>query len=267
MTTMQSKLAVQRVRHPIVVRTITVKAKEQLAQNYVRFYFTSPELAGFVSSSFDDHIKLFFPLSGKAVQKPQMTEQGLKFPDPANKPVARDYTPRAFDAERLVLEVDFVLHEDGPAGSWALQAEVGDQLVMAGPRGSMVIPEEYDWHLLIGDETALPAMTRRIAELPASKTVMAVLETDDPQLQHLLPVHDGLRAYYVQRQANQPLQLAQKVQQLVLPEGIGFAWAAAESAVAKAVRAELVAKGLENTQIRASSYWRQGDAGVHETLS
>ena len=138
---------------------------------------------------------------------------------------------------------------------------------MAGPRGSMVIPEEYDWHLLIGDETALPAMTRRIAELPASKTVLAVLETDDPQLQHQLPVRDGLRTYYVQRQANQPLQLAQKVQQLVLPEGLGFAWAAAESAVAKAVRAELVEKGLENTQIRASSYWRQGDAGVHETLS
>ena len=70
----------------------------------------------------------------------------------------RDYTPRRHDAEAGTLEIDFALHEAGPATQWAEQAKVGDLLGVGGPRGSFIVPTDFDWHLLIGDDTALPAI-------------------------------------------------------------------------------------------------------------
>lgn len=253
-------LTVQRVRHDIVVRTIIVESVEKLANNYVRIRFVGDDLIGFVSSGFDDHVKLFFPQQDNAPVVPQLTENGLFFPEDKPKPAARDYTPRAFDQKSSYLEIDFVLHEQGPAGMWAKAACIGDALVMAGPRGSMLVPIEYDWHLLVGDETALPAIIRRLHELPDHAQVVVVLETEAPQLQALLPPHVNLQLVYAQRVDSQS-HLPQLVRELRLPDGEGFAWAAAESSVVKAIRQELVdTHGLANHQIRASSYWRREDA-------
>ena len=77
----------------------------------------------------------------------------------------RDFTPRSFDTEQGKLVIDFALHESGPATGWAVAAKVGDTLEIGGPRGSAVIPDDFDWYLLIGDETALPAIGRRVEEL------------------------------------------------------------------------------------------------------
>ena len=51
-------------------------------------------------------------------------------------------------------------------------------LTIGGPRGSFIIPTAYDWHLLISDETGLPAIGRRLAELPAGTRVVALCEVD-----------------------------------------------------------------------------------------
>lgn len=74
------------------------------------------------------------------------------------------------------LTIEFALHGDGPAANWAAKAVPGSHLVVAGPRGSFVIPKDYDWHLLVGDETALPAVARRLEELPASTRAIVVLQ-------------------------------------------------------------------------------------------
>ena len=268
MTQNTHSLEVERVRHPIVVRTLTVSAIESLSPNYVRMSFTGPELEGFVSMGFDDHVKLFFAAAvGQTPVIPQVTETGVSFPEGSEKPLARDYTPRHYDAETGVLEVDFVLHQDGPAGSWAQQAKVGDSITLAGPRGSMVIPKEFDWHLLIGDETAFPAISRRLAELPAQVIPIVVLELDHEQLVDFLPKHPLMRVQVVPR-SEQGHLLTKAIRALQLPTGQGYAWAAAESAVVKQVREALVqTHGLSNKQIKASSYWRSGAAGFHETLT
>ena len=72
-----------------------------------------------------------------------------------------------------------MLHGDGPASTWAAQAKPGQQIVIGGPRGSMIIPDAYDWYFLAGDETALPAIGRRLEELPATARVVAVIEVED----------------------------------------------------------------------------------------
>ena len=103
----------------------------------------------------EDHVKRFFP-DGAA-------------PAGGEQPMAgRDYTPRRYDAASNTLEVDFVLHDAGPATRWATQAAVGQAMSIGGPRGSFIIPTTFDWHLLAGDDTALPAIGRRLAELPSA---------------------------------------------------------------------------------------------------
>ena len=81
---------------------------------------------------------------------------------------------------RKTLEIEFVIHEAGPATRWAEQARPGQTLRIGGPRGSFIIPTNFDWHLLIGDDTALPAIARRLAELPAGTRAVVLAEVDGP---------------------------------------------------------------------------------------
>jgi NADPH-dependent ferric siderophore reductase len=95
--------------------------------------------------------------------------------------------------------VDFVLHGDGPASSWAAQAEVGQKIVIGGPRGSMIIPDAFDWYLLAGDETALPAIGRRLEELPAAARAVAVIEVASKEEEQLLRTNAQAEIIWVHR--------------------------------------------------------------------
>ena len=87
----------------------------------------------------------------------------------------RDYTPRRFDPAARTLAIDFAVHDAGPATQWALDSAPGDTIEIGGPRGSLVVSPTFDWWLLIGDETALPAIGRRIEELPAGVRAISVV--------------------------------------------------------------------------------------------
>jgi len=86
----------------------------------------------------------------------------------------RDFTPRHFDASTRTLTLGFALHDAGPASAWAASARVGDVLGFGGPRGSRLTPDNFDWYLLVGDETALPAIGRRTEELRTGVPVLTV---------------------------------------------------------------------------------------------
>jgi len=77
------------------------------------------------------------------------------------RPVSRDYTPLWFDGVKNTLTLDFYIHDGGVASSWAAQAQVGDPLAIGGPRGSMIVPEDYAFQLYVCDESGLPAFKRR----------------------------------------------------------------------------------------------------------
>jgi len=157
-----------RVRHELRRRMLTVSSAEHLTPRMRRFGFTSPDLRDFVSAAHDDHIKLFFPGNDAGERKTCM----------------RDFTPRRFDRDRGTLFVDFALHDAGPATQWAASARIGDRLEIGGPKGSIVGPDDFDWYLLIGDETALPAIGRRVEELRANVPVATFVVTDAGETQH-----------------------------------------------------------------------------------
>src|SRR5690606_21980533 len=119
---------------------------------------------------------LFFAPPGHPLVLPTLGPRGPEWPEGAVKPAARDYTLRRFDPATGELDLDFVVHDAGPATSWAVQAQPGQSLTMIGPRGAFLIPTSFDWHLLVGDETALPAIGRRLEELPTGSKAIAIVE-------------------------------------------------------------------------------------------
>ena len=102
-------------------------------------------------------MKLLFPDASGQLQVPPMESDGLP---PALRASMRDYTPHSFDAEAQLLSIDFAVHEAGPATAWALQAAPGQQLGIAGPRGSFIVPAAFDGHLLIGDDADAHSVIR-----------------------------------------------------------------------------------------------------------
>jgi NADPH-dependent ferric siderophore reductase len=234
---------VRRVRHELHRREVAVQRVEPLGPGYVSVTFGGDDLADFVSDSFDDHGKFLLE-------------------DEGGEPVRRDYTPRRFDRERRELTIEFALHGHGRASEWARQAQVGQRVTIGGPRGSMIIPLDYDWHLLAGDATALPAIRRRLEELPGDARVIVVAQVDAadrgalklPELTHLQWVDSAE-------------ELVAAVRTLRLPDGEGFAWAAGEASVMAQLRQVLLTdKGHPREAARVAAYWKRGASAHHENL-
>lgn len=230
---------IQRVRHELQRRDLEVAQVEALSPGFIAVTLQGESLASFRSDGFDDHVKLFFGDDAR-----------------------RDYTPRRFDTARRELTLEFALHNSGPASDWARQAAVGQRLQVAGPRGSMVIPMDYDWHLLIADDSALPAVRRRLEELPADAQVLLLL-LQVAEADRQLPA--GPTRATVQW-LDSPAALQAAVAALELPAGEGFAWAAGEAGAMAALRPLLVDKGLPKEALKVAAYWKAGAQAFHETL-
>ena len=263
-------LEVTRVRHALRFRLLQVTRVQALNPHLVRVTFTGDALDDFVSASFDDHIKVFFPQPGESMPAiPQAGPDGPVFDPSKPRPIARDFTPRRFDRAARELDIEFALHEAGPATEWAVQAAPGQYLGIGGPRGSFVIPTQFDWHLLIGDETALPAIARRLEELPEGTRVATLVEVAEPLARIELDTRADLYAQWRYRNESEhpggALLLA--LRETYLPDGDGYVWAAGEATLMRAVRKLLVEeRGIDKGRIRASAYWKRGQQGVHETI-
>src|SRR5262245_42744641 len=207
----------RRQRHEPRRRRLEVVAVDRITPHMVRVTLSGAELAGFTSLGFDDHVKLFFP----EIEPTELDSNG------APKPVSRDYTPRRYDANANILDIDFALHEAGPATQWARQVRPGQVLNIGGPRGSFVIPTCYDWHLLVGDDTALPAIGRRLSELPAGATAVVVAEIDSGTDEISFDSPADVSVTWVHRkgaEAGSTDRLSRALRTLRLPAGDYYAW-------------------------------------------
>jgi NADPH-dependent ferric siderophore reductase len=238
---------IERIRYETRRRTLNVVAVAKLTPNMVSVSL-SGDLEGFQTQGFDDHVKLFLPGGGA---------------DAA--PIMRDFTPAHFDAARDTLQIEFALHQSGPASDWARVVQAGQRLEIGGPRGSMVIASTLANHVLIGDETALPAIKRRVRELPPQTKVIAVVEVSEAAEQQTLACPADLELHWAHRETSGAGALIAAVRRLSLPNQNTFAWAACEADVAKALRQVLITeKQIAKTHVKASGYWRRGASAIHE---
>ena len=243
---------IHRVTHEVKRRRLDVLRVVDITPRMRRITLGGPELAGFVSLGSDDHIKLLFAQNAAeqaALESPTFSVKG-EGPQPA----MRDYTPRRIDLSRGELDIDFVLHGDGPASTWAEQAKPGQHLHIAGPRGSMIVPDIFDSYLLIGDETALPAIARRLEELPAGRRVLAVIEIADVAEQQALQSAAEVDVIWVLRgQAD----LLDTVRTLTLPSGALYTFVAMETKLSRQVRRVLLdTHKVDEAFLKAVGYWR-----------
>ncbi|SFY32909.1 NADPH-dependent ferric siderophore reductase, contains FAD-binding and SIP domains [Pseudomonas sp. NFACC49-2] len=246
---------IHRVSHEIRRRRLQVLRVMDLTPRMRRITVGGPELAGFVSLGTDDHVKVFFPQSAEE-------RAALDTFDPsAGKtqgpmPEMRDYTPRRYDLDTLELDLDFVLHGDGPASTWAAQAMPGQFLDIAGPRGSMIVPDIFDSYLLVGDETALPAIARRLEGLAPNRRALVVVEVANGAEQQVLQSPAQVHVIWVLREGRQNTLLT-TVRQLQMPPGKLYAWVATESKVSRQIRKVLLEeKGLDQDFVKAVGYWK-----------
>jgi NADPH-dependent ferric siderophore reductase len=133
------------------------------------------------------------------------------------------------------------------------------------------VPTGYDWHLLAGDDTALPAMARRLAELPVHTKALAVIEVDNAadvqRLAHSCTAEiEWVLCHGVP--AGESHALIDRMRELAFPQGSYYAWVAAETQVARALRRLLIeCKHASPKALKAASYWRIGSTNVHDVLT
>jgi len=233
---------IERVRHDLKLREVTVARINRVSPGFASITFQGEALADFTSRSFDDHVKFMFN-------------------DANGEQVRRDYTPRRVDRDAREIDIEFALHGHGGAAEWARNATIGQRAIIGGPRGSMILPLAMDWHLLIGDDSALPAVTRRLEELPAGARVVAVLLVDAADRRAFVTRADAHIHWVDSDDA-----LLQVLKDLPLQPGAGLAWGGGEAALMARVRQVLVETGMPRQAAKVSAYWKRGVADHHERL-
>ena len=175
-------------------------------------------------------------------------------------PTLRTYTLREVDRDAGEIVIDFVYHGDvGLAGPWAASAEPGTELLVLGPGGAYAPDPDAGWHLLVGDESALPAIAAALAEIPAGAPVHAFVEVADAAEEQKLSTPGELRLRWVHRESSGDGALVEAVRALDFPEGRVHAFVHGEAGAVKELRRHLVdERGLSTEQLSISGYWRRG---------
>ena len=242
---------------------LTVTGTETITPALRRVWFRSDDLSAFASSAFTDrYVKLVFPKPGVDYPEPMDMRVLRQTLPPEDLPVVRTYTALFPDPEAGTLAIDFVVHGDeGVAGPWAQSAAPGDVLLANGPGGAYRPDPDADWHLLIGDESAVPAITAALAVLAEDAIVRVVVLVDSADDEPELPVPAKGELHFVHRDAGGgDGRLLAAVQALDWPQGRVHVFAHGEAQeIMHNIRPYLFGeRGLARDQVSVSGYWRRG---------
>ncbi|KON72775.1 hypothetical protein M768_19480 [Cellulosimicrobium cellulans F16] len=267
-------MAQHRLRtHPLVLRRVEVARVVDVTPRMRRVTLVGPELGAFERDGlpmpafdapwFDDHVKIVLAADGDlAAALPVQRAHGIDWP-PAPNRQGRDYTPRRWDAVSGELDLDLVLHGDGPAAAWAQSARPGSELWFVGPKASTVWPDDVDWALLAGDETALPAIGRFLDERPVDVPVQVVVTIGVEAARQDLALRAGDSVRWVVAPEGDRAALDDAVRDLDWWPGQVYAWAASESRTLLPVRRYLTReRAVPRTHVDVTGYWHAEPAAA-----
>ncbi|MEU7280681.1 siderophore-interacting protein [Streptomyces sp. NPDC045431] len=255
-------MAQQPARKAPKAREARVVRTERLTPHMVRVVLAGEGLSDFSADEFTDHyIKLLFPAPGVTYPEPfDMDRIREEFPR-EQWPTTRTYTVRAWDAAQRELTVDFVVHGDeGLAGPWAASAQVGETIRFLGPGGGYAPDPAADWHLLVGDESALPAIAASLERLPEGAVGHAFVEVDSPDDEQKIAAPPGVELRWFHR-TGRPVgeALLTAVQDLDFPPGDVHAFVHGEAGFVKDLRRHLRQdRQIPRERLSISGYWRLG---------
>jgi NADPH-dependent ferric siderophore reductase len=235
---------------------------ERLTPHMIRVVLGGDGLAEFHAGDFTDHyVKLLFPRPGAVYPEPFDMAQ-IREELPADQwPVTRTYTVRSWNAETAELAVDFVYHGDrGIAGPWAASVQPGETIRFMGPGGAYAPDTAADWHLLAGDESALPAIATALERLGNAVPAHVFIEVAGPVEQQPLTTQAKAEIVWVHRGDEAPGEaLVRAVKALDFPDGTVHAFVHGEAAMVRDLRRYLrVERQLPMSELSISGYWRLG---------
>ena len=177
--------------------------------------------------------------------------------------IRRRYSVRSvdLDADRFTLWITSA--HDGAGAQWARDALTGDLVDVVGPRGKIPLARDAEWHLFIGDVSALSAFYRLAESIePPGRAIFIVeIDHDDDAVTAVFDEGIGVTGIFVDRRGrafNDPAGLLSGLAALALPPGEGHAYLFGEFSVTRVLRDALVDRGLRDEQISRKAYWRNG---------
>lgn len=247
---------------PIKVTTARVLRTGRPTPHLVRLVLGGEELTGLPVGEFTDHyIKIVFPAPGTRHPIPADLNVLRRDLPRAQWPRLRAYTVRAWDAASGEMTVDIVHHGDvGLGGPWAAALRPGDPVHFVGPGGAYAPSPDADWHLLVGDESALPAIAAALERLPAGAPAAVFVEVADPADEQPLASPGAVRLTWLHR-GDRPVgeALVAAVRALEFPPGDVHAFVHGEATFVKELRRLLrVERGVSRELLSISGYWRRG---------
>ena len=244
-----------------VCKRATVRRTEQITPHMIRVVFGSED---FADNGFSDHyVKLLFCQPG--VEYPEPLDMGVvRETYPREQwPTMRTYTVRSWDEDAKELAIDFVYHgEEGVAGPWAAAAKPGDVLWFNGPGGAYAPDEAADWHLLVGDESALPAIGAAVEQLPPGARATVLVEVEDETEEQKFSGSGDLDVTWFHRAGSADGRgdgLVAAVEALDFPAGDVQVFVHGEAGFVFRIRKNLFQeRGLRRDRVSLSGYWRLG---------
>lgn len=243
-----------------------VLRRTRVSTNLVRVTIGGGDLDRFVPMGYDQWFRLFFPRSGQAMfrlpGRGDMLGYAQFLATPKSvRPHMRNYSVRAHRAgdTGAEIDVDFVLHDGGIASTWASTVEPGAEVAVLDEGIGFAPPAGTEWVLLVGDETAIPAIAGIAASLADAARGIAIIEVPSDDDRQAFAAPGGLDIRWLPRAAGaKPGATAlAAVETATLPTGRGYAFSVGEAALATGVRRHLLAeRGFEKASVAFCGYWR-----------
>lgn len=208
----------------------------------------------------DGYINAKFIPAGSPVTVP-FSKSDLVAVDQALRPRPRRFTIRRWNPEGQQLVIDFVTHGDaGYAGTWAQRAKPGDRLQFEGPGGSYRPSPNVDWHLMVGDESAIGAIGASLESLRPGQRALAFIVVEEPGYEIAVPSNGEVDVRWLYRSDSKGSEswIAEAVAEAEFPSGTFDAFVHGEAAEVRAVRLHLATD--RNVDVDAQSispYWRR----------
>jgi NADPH-dependent ferric siderophore reductase len=222
-----------------------VARTEQLSPSIQSITLSAPELADFSYAPGQD-VMLLVAAEGR-------------------KPIRRRYTIRSADRASRTLTLNIVLHGQGPGERWLRTAKPGDRIEGIGPRGKITTSSSADWHLFLGDESAMPAILAMTESLPGDADAILIIEVPGPEDEQELDAPARTRLSWLHRldrPAGDPGLLTAEARELELPPGVGQFYLFGEASVVLALREIFGSRGIAPDQMSPKAYWGRGRANA-----
>ncbi|MDO5743981.1 MAG: siderophore-interacting protein [Micrococcaceae bacterium] len=260
-------MSTQRPARPVRPQVVLeVLASERLNPHMMRLTFGGPGFVNFQDKAVSDrYVKILFTKPELGLVPPYDLDALREQLPPEDFPVRRTYTLRHVDLEAETLQIDFVIHGDqGLAGPWAQNAKVGDQICFTSPGGLYTPNPEFDRHLLVGDETALPAISAAVEDMTPEMMGDIYLEVPGPESEVELDAPAGIAVHWLHRGGYftpENTRLEAVVREAPWPEGTVQVFAHGERETMKSLRAYLHGeRGVDRKAMSLSAYWAYGRA-------